>query len=85
VLTAVRPEVELVVTAGDIPDHLTLDVSKMNIGDTATISSIDLPAGAKPTIDRDFVIANITAPSGLRASDDAEDEGAEEAEAETEE
>ena len=46
---------------------------------------IDLPAGAKPTIDRDFVIANITAPSGLRASDDAEDEGAEEAEAETEE
>ncbi|MDF0599777.1 50S ribosomal protein L25/general stress protein Ctc [Psychromarinibacter sp. C21-152] len=74
VLTVVRPEVELVVTAGDIPDHITVDISGLNIGDTATISSVDLPAGAKPTIDRDFVIANVTAPSGLR-SDEDEDEG----------
>jgi large subunit ribosomal protein L25 len=35
------------------------------------ISDIPLPAGAKPTIDRDFVIANITAPSGLVSSDNA--------------
>ena len=34
----------------------------------------------KPTIDRDFVIANITAPSGLVSSDNAE--GGEEAEGE---
>ncbi|MDP4991362.1 MAG: hypothetical protein NWQ37_09175, partial [Marivita lacus] len=32
--------------------------------------------GTKATIDRDFVIANISAPSGLRASD-AEEEAAE--------
>ena len=38
-----------------------------------TISDITLPEGSKPTIDRDFVIANISAPSGLRAADD-EDE-----------
>ena len=75
VLTVVRPEVELVVTAGDIPEKVVVDLSKMEIGDTATISSVDLPAGAKPTIDRDFVIANVTAPSGLAAAaDDAEDE-----------
>jgi large subunit ribosomal protein L25 len=72
VLTAVRPEVELVVTAGDIPDHITVDVSGLGIGDTITISSVELPKGAKPTIDRDFVIANIAAPSGLRADDDEE-------------
>ena len=73
VLTAIRPEVELVVTAGDIPDHLTVDLSGLEIGDVVTISAIELPAGAKPTIDRDFVIANISAPSGLKSADDEED------------
>jgi len=74
VLTVVRPEVELVVTAGDIPDQIVADISGMQIGDTLTISQITLPEGAKPTIDRDFVIANISAPSGLRASDDEPEE-----------
>jgi large subunit ribosomal protein L25 len=76
VLTLIRPEVELVVTAGDIPDHITIDVSELDIGDNVTISSVILPEGAKPTIDRDFVIANVSAPSGLRSagSDDDEDE-----------
>ena len=74
VLTVVRPEVELVVTAGDIPEQIVADISGMEIGDTLTISQIKLPEGAKPTIDRDFVIANISAPSGLRASDDEDEE-----------
>lgn len=76
-LTVVRPEVELVVTAGDIPEKITVDLSGLQIGDTVTISSVDLPAGTKPTIDRDFVIANIAAPSGLSASDDEEGDEAE--------
>ena len=83
ILTVVRPEVELVVTAGDIPESITVDLTGLEIGDTITISSIDLPAGTKPTIDRDFVIANIQAPSSLAAADDdegdAEAEGGEEA------
>lgn len=80
VLTVVRPEVELKVTAGDIPEKLTVDVSKMNIGDIVHISDITLPEGTRPMItDRDFVIANISAPSGLRSSEDEEaEEGAEE-------
>ncbi|KUP92469.1 50S ribosomal protein L25/general stress protein Ctc [Tritonibacter horizontis] len=81
VLTVVRPEVELVVTAGDIPEKLTVDLTGRAIGDTIHISDITLPEGAKPTIDRDFVIGNISAPSGLKASDDAEDEAEGEAEA----
>jgi len=73
VLTMVRPEVELVVTAGDIPEKITIDLAGLEIGDTITISSVTLPQGAKPTIDRDFVIANITAPSGLVSTEDEED------------
>ena len=73
VLTIVRNEVELIVTAGDIPDHITVDLAGLKIGDTITISQVTLPEGVKPTIDRDFVIANISAPSGLSASDDEDD------------
>jgi large subunit ribosomal protein L25 len=72
VLTVVRPEVELIVTAGDIPDHITVDLSgPQHRRHVIHISDIPLPEGAKPTIDRDFVIANITAPSGLVSSDNA--------------
>ncbi len=74
VLSLVRPEVELVVTAADIPDHITIDVSELGIGDNVSISSVTLPEGAKPTIDRDFVIANIQAPSGLKSASDDEDD-----------
>jgi large subunit ribosomal protein L25 len=74
VLTVVRQEVELNVLAGDIPDHITVDLTGLNIGDTVTISAVTLPEGSKATIDRDFVIANVSAPSGLRSTGVAEDE-----------
>ncbi|MHC0053414.1 50S ribosomal protein L25/general stress protein Ctc [Actibacterium sp. D379-3] len=84
VLTAVRPEVELKVTAGDIPEKITVDISGMDIGDIVHISDVTLPEGSRPMItDRDFVIANISAPSGLRSAG-SDDEG-EEGEGETEE
>lgn len=85
VLTVVRPEVELYVTAGDIPDHITVDLAGKDIGDVIHISDVELPAGAKPTIDRDFVIANISAPSGLRSAGEDEDSGDAETEAEADE
>ncbi len=85
VLTVVRPEIELTVTAGDIPDTLTADLTGLEVGDTITISAIDLPEGAKPTIDRDFVVANISAPSGLRSADGEGGEAVEGEEVEGEE
>ena len=72
-LVTVRPEVELVVTAGDIPDHITVDLEGLNVGDTIHINDIALPEGVKPTIDRNFVIANIAAPSALRSGGDDEE------------
>ena len=79
VLTVVRAEVELNVLAGDIPDHITVDLTGREVGDVIHINDVALPAGVKPTIDRNFVIANISAPSGLRsAENEAGDEGGEE-------
>jgi large subunit ribosomal protein L25 len=81
VLTVVRPEVELYVTAGDIPEKIVADLSGRNIGDVVHISDVPLPEGTKPVIDRDFVIANITAPSGLVSAEAEAEETEEEAEA----
>ncbi|SHL33626.1 large subunit ribosomal protein L25 [Roseovarius marisflavi] len=76
VMAVVRNEVEMIVTAGEIPDHLTVDMGKVeNVGDTVTISDVDLPEGSKLVIsDRDFVICNVSAPSALKSSGDDEDE-----------
>jgi len=73
-LTVVRPEVELEVQAGDIPDHITVDLSGKLIGDVIHINDIALPEGCKPTVDRNFVVANIAAPSGLVSAEAAEGE-----------
>ena len=71
-LTVVRPEVELNVLAGDIPEKLVVDLTGKQIGDVVHINDIVLPEGVKPVIHRNFVIANIAAPSGLRSADNEE-------------
>ncbi|WP_296428122.1 50S ribosomal protein L25/general stress protein Ctc [Yoonia sp.] len=79
VLTVVRNEVEMDVLAGDIPDHITVDLANVQMGDVIHISEVTLPEGAKAVIDRDFVIANISAPRALLSSDgDDEDVAADE-------
>jgi large subunit ribosomal protein L25 len=73
-LNIVWHEVQVEVTAGDIPDHITVDLTGRKIGDVIHISDVALPAGARPTIARNFVIANIAAPSGLVSEENAEAE-----------
>lgn len=82
VLNVVRHEVELLCTVAAIPEHLVIDLAGLDIGDSAKISDVDLPAGVKPAIaDRDFTIATIAAPSAVVSEDDEEgdedDEGLE--------
>ena len=83
VLTVVRNDVELVVTAGDIPEKLVVDLTNHDVGDVIHISEIKLPEGTSPVIQgRDFVIANISAPSSLKSAGEGEDEAEEAAEEE---
>lgn len=75
-LTAVRTEIELKVTAGNIPEAIEIDLENLDIGDVVNISDVTLPEGSRPMItDRDFVIANISAPSSLKSEGDDEDGG----------
>lgn len=69
-LTVVRSDVELEVLASDIPDHITVDLTGRKIGDVIHINDITLPEGAKPTIARNFVVANVAAPAGYVETDE---------------
>jgi len=80
VLNIVRHTVELSCPADAIPDHITIDLTGTDIGDSLHISHVVLPEGVTPTTDRDFTIATIVAPSGLK-SDEAEAAAAAPAEA----
>jgi large subunit ribosomal protein L25 len=72
VLNIVQHTVDLSCPADAIPDHLTVDLTGKDVGDSIHISHIALPPGVTPVIrDRDFTIATIVAPSGLRSDVDA--------------
>jgi len=81
-LVEVRPEVELHVPVANIPDQIEVDLTKFDIGDVIHISDIKLPGDVEPVIeDRDFVIANISAPMGEEVEEEEkEEEEVEEAE-----
>jgi large subunit ribosomal protein L25 len=79
VLNIVRHEIDLICPVDAIPEHITIDMTGFNINESVHISQVTLPGNVKPAIeDRDFTIATIVAPSGLKSSD-AEAEAAESA------
>jgi large subunit ribosomal protein L25 len=66
-LNIVRHTIELLVPADAIPEFIEADLTGFNIGDSLHISAIKLPEGARPTVaERDFTVATIVAPSGLK-------------------
>ena len=82
VLNVVRHTVEVNCPATDIPEYFEVDLGALELGDSANISMVALPDGVEPTItDRDFTIATIATPAGLRSDGTEEDdeEGAPEA------
>lgn len=59
-LNIVAHEVEVICEAGNIPQELTVDVEKLEIGDVVHVSTIQLPAGVKIVgAERDFTIATM--------------------------
>lgn len=68
VLNVVRHEVEVICPADAIPEELVVDLSGRDIHDSIHISHVTLPEGVTPAIrDRDFTVATLVAPSGMRS------------------
>lgn len=78
VLNVVRHEVELRCSPDNIPESLVADLSGLEIGDSLHISAITLPEGVELTIDRDFTVATIAAPTVFTETEEGEDEDGEE-------
>ena len=72
VLNIVRRKVELRCPADQIPSELTFDLSKSEIGESIRISNVTLPENVKPTIDRDFMIATVAAPTVVKEPEPGE-------------
>ena len=83
VLNIVRRKVELKCPGENIPDDITVDLAGTDIGTSIKISSVKLVDNVVPTIDRDFVIATVAAPTVMKEPEKpAEDTAAEGAEGE---
>src|SRR5690606_31710370 len=67
VLNVVRHEIAFVCHADAIPRAIEIDLTGTEINDSVHISSVKLPEGATPVIDRDFTVATIAAPSAVRS------------------
>ena len=66
VLNIVRRKVELKCPGENIPDDITVDLAGTDIGTSIKISSVKLAENVTPTIDRDFVIATVAAPTVMK-------------------
>jgi large subunit ribosomal protein L25 len=81
VLNIVRRKVELKCPGENIPDDITVDLAGTDIGTSIKISSVKLAENVVPTIDRDFVIATVAAPTVMKEpekpAEEATAEGAE--------
>ena len=78
VLNIVRHEVEVQCPANAIPDNLVVDLEGTELGDAIHISKVNMPKGVEPVIaDRDFTIATIASPAGLKSEGSESEEVAE--------
>lgn len=89
VLQVQMREVMVEALPADIPEHLTIDIGGLNIGDSLHVGDIRLPQGLEVLEDSDATIVSVLAPTideeEERAAEEEGEETAAEAETEPEE
>jgi large subunit ribosomal protein L25 len=70
VLNIVRHDIEVRGRPDDLPDHIDIDLTGLNIGDSVHINAVALPDGIKPTIARNFTICTIAPPTVMTAEEE---------------
>ncbi len=67
VLNIVRHAIEVICPADAIPTEIVFDLTGLDINDSVHISAVTLPPNVRPTIrERDFTVATIAAPAGIK-------------------
>jgi len=78
VLSQVTNELNVEALPMEIPEHLDVDVSEMQIGDTLRLSALQVPEGVKLLDDlEETVLATVTAPMREEEPEPVEGEAAE--------
>ncbi|MCA0202328.1 MAG: 50S ribosomal protein L25/general stress protein Ctc [Proteobacteria bacterium] len=70
VLNIVRHDVEVRGKPDDLPDHIDIDLTGLEIGDSVHINAVTLPNGVKPTIARNFTICTIAPPTVMAVEEE---------------
>jgi large subunit ribosomal protein L25 len=72
-----QPLREVVVSAlpDSLPDHIELDVSALQVGDSVTVGDLTAPTGVTIVTDPETVVASVVAPTVEAAPEDEEAEG----------
>ncbi len=76
-LDVVRHSLEVTCRADSIPEHIEVDCSNLEIGDTIHIDDITLPEGAEVVHDVNFTVINMAAPKKAEVEATEAEEGAE--------
>ena len=75
VLNVVRHVVEVTCPADSIPENFSIDLTPFELGDSINVSVVTMPEGVEPTItDRDFTIATIASPAGMKSEEEEMDD-----------
>ncbi|MGE3875532.1 MAG: 50S ribosomal protein L25/general stress protein Ctc [Parvibaculaceae bacterium] len=71
VLNIVRHEIDLYCPADFIPEEILIDLTGLEIGASVHIDAVKLPENVTPAIrEKDFTIATIAAPAGLKEEEE---------------
>lgn len=57
----------------DIPDSISVDVSRLNVGDSMMAGEVSLPSGVEPAWEEDFAVASCIRPSVVALPEDEEE------------
>lgn len=86
ILQHVRREIEITCLPDQMVEHIDVDVSGLEIGDSIHIGDIDLPEGMTTTQDENLTVAVVAAPTVITEAEEIEEiEGLEEEEEEEKE
>jgi large subunit ribosomal protein L25 len=67
ILNVVRHTIEMICSVDNIPERVVVDLDGLDIGDSVHSGAVEMPAGARPVIQRrDFTIASIAASSAVK-------------------
>lgn len=74
VIEIYRQTLDLTCLPVNIPNHVTIDVSKLEIGDSINLEDVKLPPGAKVDLEENFAVVGLMPPYQEEAEPEA-DEG----------